>query len=300
MNHWKRSETRWTLQWDAVGAQATALEAIDEACDGQFTESLSAYHRRASGYHLTLMFVCGQEGWTDALDRLLSLGVSPDKGCKEDKMTPLMAAAHSGRAKAADLLLTGGADALRMRLHDGYTCLHAACDGKNLAVLVALIEHLRNLHPKDKDSQLVPLDFLLSTRYRYPGTMLERGVTPLYAAVLLNNVELVRYLLSVGSPVCFLDRLVETKLPISLFDCCTAPKDDPRQREIVEMILATNEPVRTADHLNTLQDFVHAESDDKLVQMFEGELMEPWRKRILDQHEKNRAQREETSTPKSE
>jgi ankyrin repeat protein len=123
---------------------------------------------------------------------LLDQGVPIDSRDGDD-YTPLMRAAEHGQLEACRVLLEAGADAHAISSYTGIDALYIACADGNLAIA----------------RELLSRGVSLAARKSGPSDL---GYTPLMAAVLSGNLELVRHLVEAGADVNAVARTGDTAL----------------------------------------------------------------------------------------
>ena len=162
---------------------------------------------------ITALHLASQNGHLIIVNLLLSAGSNVDAEL-EDGATSLFLASENGLVKVVRALLKAGASSSISVHNTGYTPLHIACVKGNFEVLELLLAAV------DADVSTATLDGFtplhLVSRYGHAdlvGPILSakghadinagwnsvNGVTPLYVASVLNQVEVVEKLLSLGA-----------------------------------------------------------------------------------------------------
>lgn len=128
---------------------------------------------------ITPLYAAARSGRLLVIDTLLDAGASTSAICQGDGRSPLHGAAHSGETEAAARLLEVKAD-VTQRSSSGATPLHIACSRGRVEVVRLLLDASAPIDASCVDS---------------------RGCTPLHIAVECRHVEVARILVLAGADV---------------------------------------------------------------------------------------------------
>jgi ankyrin repeat protein len=160
----------WNNRLDVVTLLIAARSDVSMACVDGYTPLHIAAHKGYTGVVSVLLETAG-------VDMNAALTDGRDAG-----VTPLFLAAEDNRLDVLKLLIAAGAD-VNMARADGYTPLHMAAQNGHAGVVSALLE------AAGVDLNKAPADGATA------------GVTPLYIAPLLNQLDFVKMLITAGAGV---------------------------------------------------------------------------------------------------
>lgn len=126
--------------------------------------------------------------------------------------TPLHYACTLGRATITNMLIKNNACVNRKRKIDGFTPLHCSCRGGNDSIVKVLLEHGANINVISNRSTPL-IEACLQSQTRIVKILLQNGASanktnqcnssPLHAAALIGNVEIIKVLLKSNPDVNF-------------------------------------------------------------------------------------------------
>jgi len=201
------------------GGQTALMWALSErqsAVAETLLEGGADVHAASKTGFTPLMFAA-QQGDEDGTRILLRAGAKPNVAQPKTGLTPLMIASAMGRTKAVDLLLDNGADP-NLADANGYTSLHRVVRdsdyGINLAgkdailtVVTSLVKHGANPNArlsqdKDKAAEEIKNGNVAVEGKRTAVTVNEiilQGATPIFLAAEVNNLDVIKALVSAGA-----------------------------------------------------------------------------------------------------
>jgi ankyrin repeat protein len=196
------------LMWAVSQRQSAVVEEL-------ITHGADVQAGSKSGF--TPLMFAAQQGDADSARILLRAGAKPNDAQPKTGLTPLMIASAMANTKAVDVLLDNGADP-NLADANGYTSLHRvvrdsdyginlAAKDEILTIVKSLLKHGANpnarlVQDKDKAAEEIKNGNVAIEGKRTAVTVDEiilQGATPLFLAAEVNNLDVIKTLVSAGA-----------------------------------------------------------------------------------------------------
>jgi ankyrin repeat protein len=196
------------LMWAVSQRQSAVVEEL-------ITHGADVQAGSKSGF--TPLMFAAQQGDADSARILLRAGAKPNDTQPKTGLTPLMIASAMANTKAVDVLLDNGADP-NLADANGYTSLHRvvrdsdyginlAAKDEILTIVKSLLKHGANpnarlVQDKDKAAEEIKNGNVAIEGKRTAVTVDEiilQGATPLFLAAEVNNLDVIKTLVSAGA-----------------------------------------------------------------------------------------------------
>jgi ankyrin repeat protein len=204
---------------ESNGGQNALMWAVSQRQSAVIEELLKhgADVQAASKTGFTPLMFAAQQGDEDSARILLRAGAKPNDAQPKTGLTPLMIASAMANTKAVDVLLDNGADP-NLADANGYTSLHRVVRDSDyginlgakdatLTIVKSLLKHGANpnarlVQDKEKAAEEIKNGSVQIEGKRTAVTVDEiilQGATPLFLAAEVNNLEVIKTLVSAGA-----------------------------------------------------------------------------------------------------
>jgi uncharacterized protein len=204
---------------ESNGGQNALMWAVSQRQSAVIEELLKhgADVQAGSKTGFTPLMFAAQQGDEDSARILLRAGAKPNDAQPKTGLTPLMIASAMANAKAVDVLLDNGADP-NLADSNGYTSLHRVVRdsdyGINLGAKDAILTIVKSLlkHGANPNARLVQDKEKAAEEIKNGNVQIEgkrtavtvdeiilQGATPLFLAAEVNNLDVIKTLVSAGA-----------------------------------------------------------------------------------------------------